>query len=99
MGHRHPDAGVTGNPDRWCWPRSSAMNGVEIETFTARLYRFTDKGLPRSDGEALADKLVVRDREQDDRRVCLECRHFAGQWGWVMALWQLASPWCRYALA
>ena len=26
----------------------------------------------------LADKLVVRDREHDDRRVCLECKHFAG---------------------
>lgn len=29
--------------DRWCWPHSAAMNGAEIDTFTARLARFTDK--------------------------------------------------------
>ena len=69
---------VTEDPDRWCWPRSSAMNGTEIDTFAARMHKFTDKGLARTDGEALADKLVRRDREQDDRRVCLECQHFAG---------------------
>ena len=64
--------------DRHCWPHSSAMTGREIDIFTARLHKFTDKGLARTDGEALADKLVRRDREQDDRRVCLECQHFAG---------------------
>ena len=69
---------VTEDPDRWCWPHSSAMTGAEIDTFAARLHQFTHKGLARTHGEALADKLVVRDREQDDRRVCLECKHFAG---------------------
>ena len=64
--------------DRHCWPHRTAMTGREIDTFTARLHRFNDKGLTRTDGEALADKLVRRDREQDDRRVCLECQHFAG---------------------
>jgi hypothetical protein len=34
-----------------------------LTLFTARLHRFTDKGLAATDGEALADKLVVRDRE------------------------------------
>jgi hypothetical protein len=87
---------VTEDPDRWCWPHSSAMNGVEIDTFAARLHKFTDKGLARSDGEALADKLVVRDREQDDRRVCLGMQTLCRAWGWVMALWQLASRWCCY---
>jgi hypothetical protein len=69
---------VTEDPDRWCWPRSSAMNGVEVGTFETRLHKFTEKGLARKDGEVLADKLVLRDRESDDRRVCLECQHFAG---------------------
>jgi len=69
---------VTKDPDRWCWPYSSAMNGAEIDTFAARLHKFTDKGLARNDGETLADKLVLRDRDQDDRRVCLECNHLAG---------------------
>ncbi len=61
--------------DACCCPHSSAMNGAEIDTFTARLARFTDKGLNLIDAEALADKLVIRDREGDDRRVCLECAH------------------------
>jgi hypothetical protein len=65
------------NPDRWAWPHSTAMTGREIDTFTARLARFTDKGLSLSDGEALADKLVMRDREADERRLCLECVHLA----------------------
>ncbi len=66
------------DPDRWCWPHSTSMTGAEIATFTARLSRFTDKGLILHDGEALADKLVIRDRESDDRHLCLECLHLAG---------------------
>ena len=66
------------DPDRWAWPHSEAMNGREIDTFTARLARFTDKGLMLDDAEKLADKLVTRDRESDDRRLCLECVHLAG---------------------
>lgn len=81
------------DPDRWCWPHSSAMNGAEIDTFSVRLHKFTDKGLPRTDSEMLADKLVLRDREQDDRRVCLECKHFAGHGvgSWRCGNWQAAS--------
>ena len=84
---------VIEDPDRWCWPHSSAMNGVEIDTFTARLHKFTDKGLVRNDGEALADKLVLRDRDQDDRRVCLECKHLAGHGAgsWHCGNWQAAG--------
>lgn len=84
---------VTEDPDRWCWPHSSAMNSAEIDTFAARQHRFTDKGLTRNDGETLADKLVLRDREQDDRRVCLECKHFAGHraGSWRCGNWQVAG--------
>lgn len=84
---------VTDDPDRWCWPHSSAMNGAEIDTFAARLHKFTDKGLARNDGEALADKLVLRDRDQDERRVCLECKHFAGHGAgsWRCGNWQAAG--------
>lgn len=64
------------DPDRWCWPHSTAMNTVEIDTFIARLARFTDKGLIKDAAECLADSLVIRDREQDDRAMCLECTHF-----------------------
>ena len=84
---------VIGDPDRWCWPHSSAMNGTEIDLFTARLHQFTYQGLEHKDGEALADKLVVRDREHDDRRICLECKHFAGHGAesWRCGNWQAAS--------
>ncbi len=66
------------DPDRYCWPHSDAMTGAEIDTFTARLTLFTAKGITPTDGEALADKLVTRDRDSDDRRLCLECTHLAG---------------------
>ncbi len=69
---------ATQDPGHWCWPHSSAMNGAEIDSFALRLDQFTNKGLARNDREALADKLVLRDRESDDRRVCVECKHFAG---------------------
>ena len=84
-------AAVTQDPDRWCWPHSEAMTGAEIDTFTARLARITDKGVSLDDGEALADKLVQRDRESDDRRLCLECTHLAGHAGpWGCRNWQRA---------
>ena len=81
------------DPDRWAWPHSQAMTGREIDTFTARLARFTDKGLSLDDGEALADKLVTRDRESDDRRLRLECVHLAGHSAGAMRCnnWQRAG--------
>ncbi len=81
------------DPDADCWPNSTAMNGAEIDLFTARLHRFTDKGLIHADGEALADKLVIRDREADDRRSCLECRHLSGygHTSWRCGNWQAAG--------
>ncbi len=85
--------GVVEDPDRWCWPHSYAMNGAEIDTFAALLHRFTDKGLPRADSEALAGKLVLRNRGSgEDRCVCMECRHFAGHgaMSWRCGNWKMA---------
>lgn len=79
------------DPDRWCWPHSTAMNTAEIDSFMARLARFTDRGLPAADGEGLADKLVIRDRQQDDRHSCFECTHLAGAGGWRCGNWQRAG--------
>ena len=81
------------DPDRWCWPHSTAMNTGEIDTFMVRLARLTDKGLMLDDAEKLAVKLVQRDRESDDRRLCLECLHVAGHGAtsWRCANWQLAG--------
>ncbi len=69
------------------------MTGREIDVFTARLSRFADRGLSLDDGEALTDKLVIRDREADDRRVCLECRNLSGYspGSWRCSNWKPAS--------
>ena len=81
------------DPDDDCWPHSTAMTGAEIDLFTARLHRFADKGLTVTDGEVLADKLVIRDRETDDRSSCLECRHLSGYSDatWRCGNWQAAG--------
>lgn len=79
-------------PDRWCWPHSTAMTGSEMDLFTARLARFTDKGVTHGDAESLADKLVTRDRDGDDRALCLECTHLAGwRTSWRCGNWQAAG--------
>jgi hypothetical protein len=66
------------DPDRWCYPYSTAMNTAEIDTFTVRLARFTDWGVILEDAERIADRLVIRDREQDERVVCVECKYLQG---------------------
>ncbi len=86
-----PALAPASDPDRWCWPHSQAMNTEEIDTFTARLARFTDKGVNHDDAELLADKLVHRDREGDDRRLCLECVHLQGFGRWRCGNWQAAE--------
>jgi hypothetical protein len=73
------------------WPNTQAMNPGEVATFTARLSRFTNKGASYDDAERLADKLVLRDREGDDRRLCLECNHLQGYGRWKCSNWQAAD--------
>ncbi len=83
---------IAADPDRWCWPQSTALNTAEIDTFTARLSRFTDRGLIVAFAESLADKLVIRDREGDDRALCLECPHLGGYSGsWRCGAWKRAG--------
>ena len=69
------------------------MTGAEIDTFTARLHQFTGRGLAEPDAERLAEKLVTRDRESDDRRLCLECVHLTGHSAGAMRCtnWQRAG--------
>ena len=80
------------DPDRWAWPHSQAMTGREIDTLTVRLHHFARRGLTEPDAERTADKLVMRDREADDRRLCLECVHLAGRADlWGCRNWQRAG--------
>ena len=44
---------------------------AELAAFTARAERFALLG--RADADDLAERLTVRDRDGDDRRLCLEC--------------------------
>jgi hypothetical protein len=75
--------------DLHCWPHSSAMNSSEIDAFMKRVMRFTASGLNLADAEQVADRLVRRDRDHDDRRACLECRHLRGHGRWQCANWRL----------
>ena len=76
--------------DLWCYPNSSAMNTDEIAIFQARVFRYKSRGLDAEKSEALADKLLIRDRDQgaDDRISCLECRHLVNVNGWYCKNWQ-----------
>lgn len=73
------------------WPNTQAMNPGEVDTFTARLALFTDKGVGYDDAERLADRLVIRDREGDERRLCLECAHLQGFGRWRCGNWKAAD--------
>ena len=64
--------------DRWCWPHSSAMNGREIDIFLIRLEHFMTLGVGLNSAENLADRLVIRDRDLDDRVMCVECKYLHG---------------------
>lgn len=77
--------------DLYTWPHSPAMNAREVDTFTARLTRFTDKGVKLLDAERLIDALVIRDREGDDRTLCLECAHLQGWRSWCCSNWKRAD--------
>ena len=49
---------------------------AEMEVFMVRVARFRRLGRV-ADAEHLAERLTLRDREQDDRRLCLECAALA----------------------
>lgn len=49
---------------------------AEIEAFQRREARFTRMGRV-ADAEHLAERLTLRDRQHDDRRLCLECAALA----------------------
>ena len=48
----------------------------DIDRFLARRARLLRWGWPEADAEALADRLVRRDRELDARVSCADCKHY-----------------------
>lgn len=99
-GLSRPDAealaaqGMAFDPDRHCWPNTNAMNTVEMEAFMARVSLFNERGVNTTEAEGMADALVQRDREADERRLCLECSHLRRSAG----LWR-CGQWERVGLA
>ncbi len=54
-----------------------AWTDGDIGRFIARRARLVRWGWPEADAEALAERLVMRDRSADDERVnCTDCLHY-----------------------
>lgn len=79
-GRENDGAAHSGNaasdPDRYCWPHSDAWNGQETHLFLRRVDLFNKRGLAMDAAEDLGERLLLRDRDKDDRRCCLECSFF-----------------------
>jgi hypothetical protein len=67
------------------------MNTAEIARFLSRIEVFRAKGLDEPRAESLADTLVNRDRDGDDRKVCYECSHLRGFTHLRCANWKAAG--------
>lgn len=52
-----------------------AWDDAEIFIFTTRVLTFVRRGVDPSDADDLAERLTLRDRDVDDRHLCLECSH------------------------
>jgi hypothetical protein len=68
----------TSDPDRWCWPHGIGWNTAEIDTFMSRTTLFNRRGISATQADDLAGLLVLRDRDRDSQRLCLECVHLSG---------------------
>jgi len=53
-----------------------AWTDADIAAFLARRARLMRWGWAEADAERLAERLVIRDREQDDRTSCADCAHY-----------------------
>ena len=58
-----------------------AMTAREIDRFQARVRLFTQRGWAIECAERVADHLVLRDRDGDERRLCIECASLQGDGG------------------
>lgn len=70
-------------------PRPVAMSAAELATFARRVERFTMRGLCAEASEREAYRLAARDRDGDDRRLCLECLHLRG----IPQAWRCGNAW------
>lgn len=64
------------SPD-WCdwYSHGWIWREIEIQRFMVRRVHFRKLKVTEQQANILADRLVERDREEDDRRLCVECRN------------------------
>lgn len=55
------------------------ISGIEQARYVLRTRRFITRGVEPGAAQAVAYRLIERDRERDDRRSCAECRHQADE--------------------
>ncbi len=63
----------------------------ETSTLDNRTKLFMRHGLVTVQAEQLAFKLVDRDRDLDDRKICLECGNLSRNGGWRCGNWRTAG--------
>ena len=68
-------------------PRQAAINARmlpwgerEIARFEFRHRLFVARGFTDRLADAWGDVLALRDQERDDRRACIECKHWLAGW-------------------
>lgn len=64
-----------------------------------RVALFVRRGLPEGEASALAEQLLLRDADWDERRMCIECAHlqrdgvcFAARQGWIHGASRYLTP-------
>ena len=57
---------------------AGGWSDVEIADFVARHTRLLALGFTDGDADDLAERLTLRDRDADERRLCVECCNFRG---------------------
>ena len=54
---------------------AESWDDATIARFEARVSLFRRRGIDASDADDLAERLTLRDKQGDDRRLCFECLH------------------------
>jgi virulence-associated protein VagC len=55
---------------------ADGWSDAEIAAFTARVTLFMRRGVSATDADDLAERLTLRDRDGDARRMCIECSNY-----------------------
>jgi hypothetical protein len=65
-------------PDQANTCHDGGWTDAEIETCKRRYVLFVRRRMLPTDAEDLAERLTLRDREEDKRRLCIECLYGIG---------------------